>query len=303
MPWQVEEGNAGCGAGQFAVVKIDDGEVVACHASEADAQAHVAALYANEQQQDTMNSAPVKPARKPHPFCYRAVEFRATSNDGDGLTLEGYAAVFDTPTRIEGYEGNFDEQMKRGAFRRTLNARTPVLQFDHGMDARTGSVPIGKINDIFEDDRGLFVSARLFDNPVVEPIQQAIAGGAIDGMSFRFRVIEDRWERRKDDVDLRTIEQVDLFELGPVVFPAYEATTVGVRSLLAHLPHQERVELVTLIAREVRGDSAPVDPDTAAEPTEPVQQDTSGLQPGQRRRRLDRSLRKAYEDGAQARGD
>lgn len=226
--------------------------------------------------------------KKPSRFCYRAVEFRAVTDgaDGDGRTLEGYAAVFDDVTRIADFGGDFDETIRRGAFNRTLNARTPVLQFDHGMDARTGSVPIGSISDINEDSQGLFVRARLYDNPVVEPIRQAIAGGSIDGMSFRFRVIEDRWELRDGDVDLRTIEQVELFELGPVVFPAYESTTVGVRALLTHLPQAERVELITHLARELRGDSAPAEPDTAEAPTEPVPMDTSGMSPAARRERL-----------------
>ena len=74
---------------------------------------------------------------KPPRFCYRAVEFRSES--GDGHTLEGYAAVFDSPTRINSWEGEFDEQIARGAFNRTLNARKPVVQFDHGQDARRAS--------------------------------------------------------------------------------------------------------------------------------------------------------------------
>ena len=41
-------------------------------------------------------------------------------DSGDGLTLEGYAAVFDTPTEINNYEGNFTEQISPGAFKKTL---------------------------------------------------------------------------------------------------------------------------------------------------------------------------------------
>lgn len=198
-------------------------------------------------------------------LCSRAVSFRSTEQargEGDGRTLEGYAAVFDTPTEINGWEGTFTEVIARGAFRKTLRERTPVLQFDHGRDARTGSVPIGAIQDIREDDTGLFVSARLFDNPVVEPIRQAIEGGAIDGMSFRFEVLRDEWRdaddkivKREDLADrlwsntdpaalTRTIKEVKLFEAGPVVFPAYEATSVGVRSILATLDEDDRATLL-----------------------------------------------------------
>lgn len=214
---------------------------------------------------------------KPPRFCFRAVEFRA--EQGDGFTLEGYAAVFDTPTRIDSWEGTFDEVISRGAFKRTLNARKPVLQFDHGQDARTGSVPIGAIEALNEDDRGLYVRARLFDNPVVEPIRQAIAGGAIDGMSFRFRVNDDRWQRRDGDVDLRTIREVELYELGPVVFPAYEATTVGVRSLLAHLDERERTALIHELAQMLRANptdlAEPAHEGTSAPTAEPGPEATS----------------------------
>lgn len=182
----------------------------------------------------------------PKALVCRAVPFLTTeTRDGDGFTLEGYAAVFDTPTRIDSWEGTFDEQIQRGAFDKTLQARKPVVQFDHGHDIATGSVPIAAIEQITEDERGLYVRARMFDNPRVEPIRQAIAGGAIDGMSFRFRVTREDWSSRDStDVQLRTIREVDLYEVGPVVFPAYEATSVGVRSLLADLDPALRVQLL-----------------------------------------------------------
>ena len=184
-------------------------------------------------------------------LCTRSVEFRATENsgDGDGRTLEGYAAVFNQDTEINSWEGHFTERIAKGAFKKTLKERKPVMQFDHGRDARTGSVPIGKFVELREDADGLYVQARLFDNPVVEPVRQAIEGGAIDGMSFKFRVTRDEWRDAKgklvkgDDILSllyepgergplqRTIREVQLSECGPVVFPAYAGTSVGVRSL------------------------------------------------------------------------
>lgn len=184
----------------------------------------------------------------------RAASFEMRADDdSDGRTLEGYAAVFNVPTRIDSWEGRFDEVIARGAFAKTIRERKPVLQFDHGRDVATGSVPIGWIEELREDRHGLFVRARLHDNARVEPIRQAIASGAIDGMSFRFRVIREEWDEAPEgsDVPLRTIREVELFELGPVVFPAYEATTVGVRSLLADLDDYDRARLVAELAREI----------------------------------------------------
>jgi HK97 family phage prohead protease len=198
----------------------------------------------------------------PKALLTRAVTFETRAADDDGFTLEGYAAVFDSPTRIDSWEGRFDERIERGAFAKTLSERQPVIQWDHGHDAATGSVPIAAIQSIREDDHGLFVSARMFDNARVEPIRQAIAGGAIDGMSFRFRVTREQWDE-SDDVPLRTIRELDLFELGPVAFPAYTATSVGVRSLLADLPDSERVRLLTDLGVDA-GRSATSTPDPDA---------------------------------------
>jgi len=184
----------------------------------------------------------------------RAASFELRATDDDGLTLEGYAAVFDDPTRIESWEGTFDETIARGAFAKTINERKPVLQFDHGHDIATGSVPIGAIDELREDDHGLFIKARLHDNTRVEPVRQAIASGAIDGMSFRFRVTREEWDET-GDTPQRTIREVELFELGPVVFPAYASTTVGVRSLLANLDGDDRSRLVSELVREIQSSS------------------------------------------------
>jgi HK97 family phage prohead protease len=181
----------------------------------------------------------------------RAASFELRNQSDDGFTLEGYAAVFDSPTRIDSWEGRFDEVIARGAFAKTISERKPVMQFDHGHDIATGSVPIGAIQELREDAQGLFVSARLHDNQRVEPIRQAIASGAIDGMSFRFAVLRDEWNDDASlDAPLRTVREVALFELGPVVFPAYESTSVGIRSLLADLDEPQRRRLLAELMPE-----------------------------------------------------
>jgi len=197
---------------------------------------------------------------------------------GDGFTLEGYGAVFDTPTRIDSWEGRFDEVIARGAFSKTIQERKPVLQFDHGRDAATGSVPIGAIDEIREDDNGLFVRARLHDNARVEPIRQAIASGAIDGMSFRFQVTREDWDEN-GDVPLRTIREISLHEVGPVVFPAYSSTSVSVRSLLADLDGDDRARLVDSLRTEILSDAGTA---TSDQNTDAASQGTSGTSHGER---------------------
>lgn len=204
-----------------------------------------------------MKTPPKMPAKKTtHPkhamkgrrsmeLCTRAFDFEFDGDSGDGRTLDGYAAVFNSPTRIRDMQGDFDETILPGAFQRSISRRMPVLQFDHGKDPRIGSTPIGKIDALSEDSRGLHVRARLFAHPDVDRVREAIAEGAITGMSFRFGVPQggDTWTRRAGDVDLREIRDADTHELGPVVFPAYDATSVSVRSVLAAMAPDELREL------------------------------------------------------------
>jgi HK97 family phage prohead protease len=163
-------------------------------------------------------------------------EFRAADAGSDGLTLAGYAAVFNSPTRIGDAKGEFSEVVAPGAFKRTINNSTPVLQFDHGQHPLIGSLPIGSISKITEDARGLYVEARVFDNWLTQPLRDAIDAQAVSGMSFRFSVVKDTWGRSADGTRSRVLNELRLYELGPVVFPAYSDTTVALRSLARQLP-------------------------------------------------------------------
>lgn len=196
---------------------------------------------------DTID-APARTAE--HDNIRRSVEFRAEPSS-DGLTLDGYAAVFNDWAEIHDRQGSFMEQLAPGAFKRSIGRVTPVLQFDHGSHPLIGSIPLGRITSISEDDHGLRIKARLSDNWLVEPVRDAIRDGAITGMSFRFSIPDggDAWTRT-DGVDYRTITAVNLMEAGPVVFPAYESTTVGVRSrqtALALTDPEVRREVATLL--------------------------------------------------------
>jgi hypothetical protein len=93
----------------------------------------------------------------------------------------------------------------------------------------------------------------------------------VTGMSFRFKVVRDSWADNKGNeikdrselVELlyggdkkrgplqRTIKEVKLMEAGPVVFPAYPQTTVGVRS---EMNDDERRQRLEDLAHEGAGD-------------------------------------------------
>lgn len=203
------------------------------------------------------------------------------SEDSDGNTLYGYASVYNQSTRIDSWEGLFDEEFAPGAFDASLAERTPVLQFDHGKHPLIGSLPLGYFRSITSDDYGLLVDAPLHDNWLVQPVRDAIKSGAIPGMSIRFVAQEEVWttaggevigradvERalmratRSDEASIpkRRITRAALYEQGPVVFPAYAQTTVGVRS-------RELADLLT--DPQVRAEAARILVGTPAESSEP----------------------------------
>ncbi|MFD7709478.1 HK97 family phage prohead protease [Streptomyces sp. NPDC059786] len=168
--------------------------------------------------------------------------------EGDGRTLSGYAALFGTPTEINSWEGAFTETIRKGAFKKTIREQTPVLQFDHGRHPLIGSIPIGAISDLREDDQGLHVEARITDNWLMQPVRDAIAEQSVNGMSFRFEVVREEWRdvngklvKPEEVYDLlwmpgdrgplqRELIELKCRELGPVVFPAYAGTSVSVRA-------------------------------------------------------------------------
>src|SRR5688500_1914385 len=201
---------------------------------------------------------------------------------GDGRTLSGYAAVFNVGTTINSWEGRFEETVAPGAFRKTLRERTPIMQWDHGRDTRVGSTPIGVYTSLVEDERGLKVEGRLFANDVVEPVRQAVEAKAVRGMSFKFSVTRDQWTD-KDGAAVkgqelyellydagergplkRTIQEVKLFEAGPVSTPAYDQTSVGVRS--ADMTEEDRKAFIEECVRTSSEERTEELPDTSVVP-------------------------------------
>lgn len=233
----------------------------------------------------------------------RSVPFTVVRTDdaGDGRTFSGYGAVFNSPTRIDSWEGVFDEQIAPGAFRKSLRERTPKFQFDHGHHPLIGSVPIGTIADVREDERGLYVEARLGQHILIDLIREAIDTGAIDGMSFRFSVVRDEWRDRDgklvkpEDVDrilygaapergplLRTLLEVKIAEVGPVVWPAYADTTASVRSaddqvVLYRSRIQEPGQRKLLAELLLRADAAVDSPNEGDSSDEEPQDTTDGV--------------------------
>jgi HK97 family phage prohead protease len=149
--------------------------------------------------------------------------------DGDGMTLTGYAARFNEPSEPL----PFIERIKPGAFKRSINSRNDIkLLWNHNTDMVLGSTRAGTLT-LKEDEIGLRVMATLPNNTWGNDARVSIQRGDVTGFSFGFTVPAggDSWSA---DGTERTLKSVRLMEVSTgVAFPAYPSTngTAQVRGL------------------------------------------------------------------------
>jgi HK97 family phage prohead protease len=151
--------------------------------------------------------------------------------DGDGMRLEGYAALFNSRSQNL---GGFTETIAPGAFRASLKARNDIkLLWNHNTDAVLASTRANTMT-LTEDDRGLRVSAILPNTSYGRDARELISRGDVTGFSFGFSMPArggDSWNAEGTE---RVLKSVRLFEVSVgVAFPAYTETngTATVRGL------------------------------------------------------------------------
>jgi len=158
------------------------------------------------------------------------IDFEMREDAGsNGMSFTGYAAVFDSPSEPIGPTG-FIEQIKPGAFKRSLQARNDIkLLFNHDTGQVLGSTRAGTLQ-LREDGVGLLATATFPDTQLGRDTATLIRRGDIGKMSFGFRVPAggDSWNA---DGSQRSLNQVNLHEISIVSFPAYQSTTVQMRSV------------------------------------------------------------------------
>lgn len=134
----------------------------------------------------------------------------------DAGGFEGYASVFGLPDRGR-------DIVMRGAFARSIRerrARGIKLLWQHDP-----SEPIGMLDEIREDARGLFVRGRLLLNlKRAKEAHALMRAGALDGLSIGYRTIR---ADRQAKTGLRRLLDLDLWEVSLVTFPMQEAARIS----------------------------------------------------------------------------
>lgn len=171
---------------------------------------------------------------------FAPVDLKAVDTDG---TFEGYASVF-------GAEDMAHDVVMPGAFAASLAQRGAAgirMLWQHDP-----AEPIGRWLSVAEDRLGLRVRGRL--DPGVARAREAaslLRGGAVDGLSIGFRVVEARRERSPP---LRRLLRLDLWEISIVTFPMLPGARVEAQ------PRAGEAPLALAIRRAARRLSPPAAP-------------------------------------------
>lgn len=204
-------------------------------------------------------------------------------SDGDGRTVEAYAAAFNVPAEVKDQDGHYQEIILPGAFDKTIAERGTRLTvlYNHGRTLYgtpdgTLSVPVGvPIEQPRADQHGVFTVTRYLNNPLADSVLDAIKQGAIRGQSFTGRFIQSKRVRSSMAGGLPTIHRSEVAwtEYGPTPVPYYQqAHIVGTRSTeswmadLLSMDADERAELF----RSMTALATPLGVTTTAEPVREV---------------------------------
>lgn len=154
-------------------------------------------------------------------------ELRAVM-DGDKPTkICGHAAKFDS---LSEDLGGFRERIAPGAFAKTIQSGDVRCLWNHDANYVIGRNKSGTLR-MSEDSAGLYYECDAPDTQLIrDMVMSPISRGDVNQCSFGFRTISDKWAK-VDGEWLRTLLEVELFDVSPVTYPAYASTDVGLRSL------------------------------------------------------------------------
>jgi HK97 family phage prohead protease len=154
--------------------------------------------------------------------------------------INGHAAVFGQMTQIEDWFGVYMEKCDAGCFNKTLNDGADVrCLFNHDPNIVLGRTKSGTLR-LNTDDMGLVYDCDPPPTQFARDLMASMERGDIDGSSFGFRIVRDRWgtvldpdgDQEQDMLDCRTILEVQLYDVSPVTFPAYPQTDSALRNEL-----------------------------------------------------------------------
>jgi uncharacterized protein len=154
-------------------------------------------------------------------------EIRVVERDAASPMVVGHAALFDTPTNICGWMGDYTESIRKGAFSKTIKEADVRALWNHDPSYVMGRNKSGTLR-LSEDARGLAVE---IDPPAATWANDLLANmrrGDVNQMSFAFEPKRQEWNSETNE---RSLIEVKLYDVSVVTYPAYEDTSASVREV------------------------------------------------------------------------
>jgi HK97 family phage prohead protease len=144
-------------------------------------------------------------------YLTQRLHLKSVNENGE---ISGYASVFNT-------EDGYGDVVVNGAFKDAVAefsaGKKPKLLWQHDVN-----YPIGVIEEIFEDNYGLFIRARLLlEIPKAKEVYFLLKNKAIDGFSIGYKIKNNFFKNNK-----QYLTDINLLEVSVVTFPACGFATV-----------------------------------------------------------------------------
>ena len=140
--------------------------------------------------------------------------------------ISGYPIVYNKDSEDMG----FIERIAPGAAKKALS-RSDI----RGLKNHDISLIFGRqgVNLEFKEDKdGLYYEATEIDTRTFKEVAEEVRLGLLTGQSFGFTILSDEWKGLDTDKPTRTITEIgQIYDVGPVTYPAYQDTSVALRSL------------------------------------------------------------------------
>lgn len=145
----------------------------------------------------------------------------------EGNKLVGHAAVFGQIADI----GKHYEQLDRSAFNEALKTSDARFLLNHDPSSILGRQSSGTLR-MGADSQGLAFEVDLPNTQLGNDVRELVSRGDLREGSFGFIPGEDQWTRAEDGKQMRTHTNIkQLLDASLVTYPAYEGTSIQLRSL------------------------------------------------------------------------
>lgn len=144
---------------------------------------------------------------------YKQICFKADVLDEEQGIFEGYASVF----------GNLDsggDIVDPGAFTKTLKEnfdRIKILALHNDQ-----LLPVGKPLELREDDKGLYIKAKISDTSLGKDVKVLLKDGVLNELSIGYDTVKANY----DDDGNRHLVEVTLWEVSVVTWAMNEKATI-----------------------------------------------------------------------------